>query len=430
MTALFSYITELNIAITLFFLVYLLVFRKDSNFNGRRIFLLLAMGISILIPFIQFRFNNPAVLFNSPMVMLEEVIFTGQAGSHSFSRVSPALLLMIIYLAVSIFYLGRLILNISGIIYTALHAERSCVHGRKVIVNNRLHPSSFFKMIFIDPAIEPETDLRHILDHESYHVRLWHSVDRIMAEFLICISWFNPVIWMVRKSIVVNHEYQADNRVVTHGADQVSYQLTILNQFIGSASISNQFSNQIKNRINMLNKNYKKGSFWKSMVLIPVSGILLFFMACGNEPGVDNTLETEVFYVVEEMPEWPGSDDMAHSLRTFIAENLKYPEEAKNNGVEGRVMVHFMVTKTGKVIVPDPSILPPEKDEEGNIGEVVVVSYMPYEGVRDPVDEKLVQLLKDESVRVIELLPDLKPGKQGNKAVNVLFTMPINFKLQ
>jgi len=296
-------------------------------------------------------------------------------------------------------------------------------------------------MIFIDPDKCNEKELEYIMEHEYYHVRLGHSVDRLMAELILAIAWINPVAWMLRKAIVVNHEYQADKGVVEHGTDEFNYQLTILNQYIGSASLTNQFSSHIKNRIKMLNKKYKKGSFWKGMILFPVSIALLFFMACGNEGGMaedpaDSNAEVKagseeemIFFVVEDMPEWPGEDDMITALRKFIAVNLKYPDEAIKNGVEGKVFVHFMVTKEGKVIVPDPSILPPEKDEEGNIDEVVVVSYRPEEGADANADEEVIELLKAEAVRVIELIPDLVPGKQRGQNVNVMFTMPIQFKL-
>jgi hypothetical protein len=185
----------------------------------------------------------------------------------------------------------------------------------------------------------------------------------------------------------------------------------------------------------MLNKTHKKGNTWKSIMLVPVSLLLLFFMGCNYETGTEDAIVNEkmiddVFYVVEEMPQWPGSDDMALSVRKFIAENLIYPEEAKLNGVEGQVFVNFMVTKNGDVIVPDPALLPPSQDEDGNIDEVVVVAYRPLDESQNLPDEKHIQLLKDESVRVVELMPDLIPGKQRGQEVNVVFTMPIYFKLQ
>lgn len=430
-----SYLIELNIAITVFFLAYLLLFRKDSNFNIRRLFLLFAMGASFLFPLVNIQIPGQAATFNSPTIFIEELIFYDSGGQNASSPITSFSLLMAAYVAVSLFFVVRLVFNIFRILKYTFHSEKAVLDGRPVRISRELHASSFFSYIFIDPTRAKTSDLKHILEHETCHVRLFHSVDRMITEIVLCFNWFNPVVWMLRKTIVVNHEYQADNKVVEQGSDQVNYQLTILNQYIGSASISNQFSNQIKKRIIMLNKTHKKGNTWKSIVLVPVSLLLLFFLACNNESGPDGAIVNgnmigDVFYVVEEMPQWPGSDDMALSVRKFIAENLIYPEEAKLNGVEGQVFVNFMVTKNGDVIVPDPSILPPSRDESGNIDEVVVVAYRPLDESQNLPDEKHIQLLKDESVRVVELMPDLIPGKQRGQEVNVLFTMPIYFKLQ
>ena len=104
-------------------------------------------------------------------------------------------------------------------------------------------------------------------------------MDRILAEFFVMINWFNPVAWLFRKSVIQNLEYLADSAVMRKGTDPLKYQLSILNQYIGSASISNQFSSQIKNRINMLNKNYKLGSRWKLALLLPITAIALLYLS-------------------------------------------------------------------------------------------------------------------------------------------------------
>lgn len=444
MKEMITYLVELNIAITIFFGAYLLIFRKDSNFDTRRIYLLFAMAASFVIPLLSFNFTTPAGNLNTTLIAIPEVIFQGNATSVAQHTISFTEILMIAYLAITVFFAGKLLTGLTRILIQSANSKKKWLHGKHVRISNELHASSFFSLIFIDPDQASGDDLAHIMEHESFHARLGHSLDRMMAEVILCISWFNPVIWMLRKAIVVNHEYQADNRVIEHGTDQVSYQLTILNQYIGSASISNQFSNQIKNRINMLNKNYKKGSSWKGLMLFPVSVALLFFMACGNEDAVNDQiaddpteenvqkpLEEELFYIVEEMPQWPGEDDLAMAIRMFIAQNLKYPGVAKENNVEGKIFVTFLVTSTGEVVVPDPSLLPPPaKNGDGSMDEVVVVAYRALSADQETPDEEAVQALKDESVRVIELIPKLIPGKQRGKNVNVMFTMPITFKLQ
>ncbi len=101
------------------------------------------------------------------------------------------------------------------------------------------------------------------------------------------------------------------------------------------------------------------------------------------------------FYVIEEKPEFPGGEA---AMFQWIAKNIKYPEIAKENGVQGKVFVQFVIGKDGKVT------------------DVQVVR-----GVDPSLDK--------EAVRVIQSMPTWKPGKQRGKAVKVSFQIPINFKL-
>lgn len=106
--------------------------------------------------------------------------------------------------------------------------------------------------------------------------------------------------------------------------------------------------------------------------------------------------ENKVFTAVEQMPQFPGGEA---ELMKYIQKNLKYPPVAMENNIQGRVVVRFVVTKTGK------------------IGEVKVARG------RDPDLDK-------EAVRVVKSLPDFIPGKMNGQSVNVWYTLPITFKLQ
>jgi protein TonB len=112
------------------------------------------------------------------------------------------------------------------------------------------------------------------------------------------------------------------------------------------------------------------------------------------EPEVEE--EPQVFFIVENMPEFPGGE---LALRKFIAENVRYPEMAKENDIQGTVYVRFVV------------------DTDGSVKNVEVIR-----GV-DP-------LLDKEAIRVIQSLPKWKPGKQRGKAVKVSHSVPIKFALQ
>ena len=107
------------------------------------------------------------------------------------------------------------------------------------------------------------------------------------------------------------------------------------------------------------------------------------------------TDEETPFVVVEEMPLFPGGDK---ELLKFIAVNTKYPENAKANNIQGRVILRFCVTKTGSV------------------NRISILKGVNYE-------------LDAEAVRVVSELPQFTPGKQGGKAVNVWYMVPITFAL-
>jgi TonB family protein len=103
----------------------------------------------------------------------------------------------------------------------------------------------------------------------------------------------------------------------------------------------------------------------------------------------------EPFVVVEEMPMFQGGDSM---LLTYIEKNTKYPEAAKLNNIQGKVIVRFCVTK------------------EGGVDRISVLR-----GVSPELDA--------EAMRVVSTLPAFKPGKQGGKAVDVWYMVPITFSL-
>lgn len=107
-------------------------------------------------------------------------------------------------------------------------------------------------------------------------------------------------------------------------------------------------------------------------------------------------VEETVFFVVEEMPKFPGGE---LALRKFIAQNTEYPAMARENNIQGKVYVRFMVA------------------EDGSVSRVTVV-------------RSVHPLLDKEAMRVVSLLPKWKPGKQRNKPVKVWYTVPINFQLQ
>ena len=115
----------------------------------------------------------------------------------------------------------------------------------------------------------------------------------------------------------------------------------------------------------------------------------------GGEQIIEEVIETPIFTVVEEMPSFPGGDE---ARIRFLTENIKYPQMAKESGIQGTVYVTFVV------------------DEKGRVADVKVLR-----GIGGGCDE--------EAVRVVKMMPPWNAGKQSGKPVRVQFNMPIRFTL-
>jgi TonB family protein len=130
--------------------------------------------------------------------------------------------------------------------------------------------------------------------------------------------------------------------------------------------------------------------------LIVLVWLSLFTGMLFSQETLVDTDDTLLFYVIEEKPEFPGGQD---ALLTYIAKNTMYPDSAKENGIEGKVFISFVINKEGYV-------------------------------TRVKTIRSVHPLLDNEAVRVIESLPQWKPGKQRGQYVNVQFQIPINFTLK
>jgi len=454
MNNLFTYLVELNISLMVLFMAYKLFFEKDRNFLIRRIFLLGVVAMPFLLPLLPSTLRMPVSDLTPLSITLEGITVVGnksaQGSIHSLTFLN---VLFVVYLAICSLGLIKLMYQLGRILHASLTSPRFERGGVQLLASQTLHASSFFGYIFIDPHRTEEESLPHILEHEGIHKREWHSVDRILVELFVVINWFNPVTWMLHRSVVQNLEFLADSAVLRKGTDPMLYQLSILNQYIGSASISNQFSSQIKKRIKMLNKNYKMGSRWKLFLLVPLTLIAFFFVACTEKetaindetPQVVEELTTpnaevaatvaqqsleneEIFYVVEKMPTFNG-DETYMEFRKYIAQNLKYPTEAKDAGVTGKIFIKFVVNKEGKVVIPTEEFLSNHEDPQPN-DEVVVAAYRTLNEDDATPDEKYIKMLENEVRRVISESADWEPGSQRGTNVNVMFTFPVTFTLQ
>ena len=132
-------------------------------------------------------------------------------------------------------------------------------------------------------------------------------------------------------------------------------------------------------------------------VLVLVALMMAFgFSTASAQKTVVSQKNEKVFDVVEQMPEYPGG---MPALFEFLSQNIKYPEDAQKQKVEGRVIATFVV------------------ETDGSISNIEVVKHA-------------FPSLDAEAVRVLSAMPNWTPGKQSGKVVRVKYTVPLNFNLK
>ena len=140
----------------------------------------------------------------------------------------------------------------------------------------------------------------------------------------------------------------------------------------------------------------------------------LLALVCSFGYGQDQPeTQDEIFIVVEQMPEFPGGDK---AMFKFLSDNLSYPKQAREAGIQGRVLVGFVV------------------EADGRITEVKTVRFVPVIDSKEKTKPATIAMnlqkeLADEAIRVVKAMPKWTPGKQRGKNVRVAYQLPITFTL-
>ena len=411
------YFIQVNILLIVFYLIYKLLLSQLTFYKLNRLVLLLIPIISFIIPFLRpAELNVVAASYMLPMVSLvnEDLAFTEFQTSTNWT-----LLLGWVYIAGLTFFASRFLVTISNLIGYLQKIDFKNENGLRIaIVSNNEQSFSFFNYIVINQKDIEIYDM--IVSHEKVHVRLLHSVDKVCAELLSSIFWFNPITHYMKKDISNNHEFEVDNILGTSKEEGeyirgLSQTLPILSE----KKLANSFnsnSNLLK-RITMMTKNPSNGaSKLNYLLLIPAAVLAILSFSCAEQlednlnsdvsvktnpppppppPVPDDVYSGDRVNEVTEMPMYTGGNE---ALYAFMAEAIKYPEEAKKEGLSGVVYISFVV------------------DSKGVVTDVEVA-----EGVHPVLD--------NAALEVVKKMPAWVPGKIGDKEVAVEFMLPISFKL-
>ncbi|RMF31843.1 MAG: TonB family protein [Bacteroidetes bacterium] len=422
-----TYMLEVSLIWAVFYLFYLAFLSRETYFEWNRAYLLGTLLFGLVLPLLP---EMPAALPATPTHWLEPVVVGLGALEGTLTTVpggAPSGGAGVDWLVVG-YLLG------AGVSLAAflrglwdLRRLRRCSEVRRRfgvewVLTPRYHlPFTFWRSLFWSREyhLSPE-DFRRVVRHELAHIRQGHTFDVLFLEVLRVAFWWNPVIHLYRSALGLQHEYLADREVLRSTRKQPYGHLLLRQSMSGPrfALANNLFPSHLKKRIVMMTRNQSGKAAWlKLLLVLPLMALLFYSFTRESAPQplpptpewVTDTLPDKIFRVVEEMPRFPGCEDSGLSgkdlercsqkkMIEFLMARLKYPREAVEQGLEGLVVIKFVVDKSGEVRTPE-----------------LVRSVHP--------------LLDAEALRIVDLMPEWVPGKQGGKPVSVQYMLPVKFVL-
>ncbi|MFB6341556.1 N-acetylmuramoyl-L-alanine amidase [Saccharicrinis sp. FJH62] len=302
-----EYILKSTIGLGIAILLYYTLLKSLKNFIFIRFFLLTALVLSLIVPTMNIKVNNmPSVIkdlglrrteksfVQKDFVQNEEIMF-GEPENIKFSKRQK---ILFGYFLVASVFLIRFVFNLMLILFSTRHG-RVKIDGLKMIVKEkRIKPYSFLNYLFISSHdLKNDASASILIQHERVHIKQFHSLDIILVELIKCTFWFNPLIWVFKRIMVLNHEYLADDGVVKSGTDREKYFNCLINSSIKKQSyqlVSGFNFTQTKNRIRMVNrKSPAKFRRWVTL-LFALSLSVSFFILTSFDLGA----EREPFVVV------------------------------------------------------------------------------------------------------------------------------------
>lgn len=496
MNTFLNYLIEASIGLLVFYLVYYWLLRKETNFHFNRLYILIALLTSTLVPFFTFPSLTSTIIFPSAAnsintYWLPEIVI-GNKLVENKSTITFWQIFMIIYCGGVVILLTRFLLQIIALIRYLISLKSTTQLSPYIIEIQDDKPTfSFFKFIVIGQAnLLNEKDKASILAHEGIHISRLHTVDVLFVNLLTLLFWFNPIIYLFKKSLLQVHEFEADAYAASN-QDVDSYCCLLAKVALHSAEypIANHFNNALTlKRISMLKKTKNTLANWKKVIVFPLILLVALLIGCedqimtdlqtitdqssivSNYPdevqktiteikvknpnaevivvgvmndnkealeNLDKSVKTneiksihvvkrkqtskgdydtyiiiekgsdlnqlaeftadngEIFTVVEVSAQPQGGMPELYEL---LGKNIRYPQEARSNNVEGKVFVEFIVNENGAL--SDFNIL---------------------KGIGSGCDE--------EAIRALRLSPNWIPGKQRGKAVKQRMVLPVTFSL-
>ena len=278
--------------LAVFYVFYVLFLKQEKTFRFNRWYLLLSIVFSFIYSSYTYTYQT-VILVETPIQQAvvndftsQNIILNNQVVENDINYLPY--FLASIYLIVFVFFVFRFIRNL--IYFNRLKSKsiKSSYKKASVVLVENLNTSfSFLKNIYVDKSqFENNGIEEELLLHEYQHINQKHSLDILFLELLICLMWFNPLLYLYKKAVQLNHEFLADEATLNSISNKTKYQYLLLQKetlFTSNFLASNFNFLLIKNRLLMMNKTKSKIKSTFFVVGAIVLSAFLFYSFCIKE---------------------------------------------------------------------------------------------------------------------------------------------------
>ncbi|MGN7786914.1 M56 family metallopeptidase [Niabella sp. 22666] len=323
----FIYLFKAIVCSGIFYSLYALLFNKEKMLVFNRFYLLGSLVTSFVVPLITIPVRVPVVSQEPLYVTADDLVNVQPSQAQSadiatYINYSATAVLVLI----SCYLLMRFLINFSNLRVKSKTSENFYINNiRVVLLKEPAAPHSFLNTIYLSKAeYESASVETEIMAHEMAHIHQKHSWDILFIELLKVFTWFNPFIYLYKRSVKINHELLADAAVVKQLGDVRSYQVVLLQRVAAQSSLAlaSSFTFYItKKRLTMLvKKSDKKRNALVSLALIPVTALVIV-VGCNTEEKRQASLSADEQKEVTQL-----NEDALSSVSKDTTISLTMPE--------------------------------------------------------------------------------------------------------
>jgi bla regulator protein BlaR1 len=366
------YLLKSSACLLILFSFYKFFLEKESMHTFKRFYLLGSIVVSILIPWITF-ISYPALPeIISNTFVIEHIGTNASETKVTTNHLSP--ILWTLYGIGVVIFSYKFFKNLTNlIIKIRQNPKLKLARITNVLLSKEVTPHTFFSYIFLNKQRFESNEIpSEVLLHEKIHAIQKHSIDVLFIEFIQVIFWFNPLVYLLKHAMKLNHEFLADQAVLNKGIAPAKYQNLLL-AFSSNAApqLANSINySSIKKRITVMKtETSKRSTLLRTLVLLPLLALLIFGFSSREVIEKEAPARTLTSNQEYTSPKQVGQDKaspeqveeynkLAGKYNTMDKENMFI----KKNDVERlKYLYGLMSSKQRKNAEPFPNFPPPPK---------------------------------------------------------------------